>query len=215
MVVLGLTGSVGMGKTTAAQAFRSVGAAVFDADRAVHRLLAPGGAAVDPVLAAFPEAATGAGRARAVDRRVLGKLVFDDRAALGRLEAILHPLVRADERRALARFRRLRRRLAVLDIPLLFETGGDARCDATAVVVAPRFVQRGRVLRRGGMTEERLAAVLARQMPDGEKRRRADFVISTGLDRRSARRAALRIAAGLTARRGASAHAAMEGSSHA
>ena len=209
MVVLGLTGSIGMGKTTVADALRACGAAVYDADAAVHRLLAPGGAGVAPVLARFPDAAdagvdAGAdGRAPGVDRGALGARVFADPEALACLEAILHPLVRAGERRFLAASRRRGCRLAVLDVPLLFETGGEARCDATLVVSAPVFVQRARVLGRSRMTEARLAAILARQMADAEKRRRADFVIRTGLDRRASRRAARRVAARLASLRGA------------
>ena len=202
MVVLGLTGSIGMGKTTVANALRAAGAAIYDADAAVHRLLAAGGAAVSPVLARFPDAATGKGATREVDRGTLGAQVFTDTEALAELEAILHPLVRAGERRFLATSQRRGCRLAVLDMPLLFETGGEARCDATVVVSAPSFVQRARVLGRARMTEERLAAILARQMQDGEKRRRADFVIRTGLDRRLSRLAARRIAARLAAERG-------------
>ena len=202
MVVLGLTGSIGMGKTTVAAALKASGAAVYDADAAVHRLLAPGGGAVAPVLACFPAAASGEDALRAVDRGALGAHVFADPAALAELEAILHPLVRAGERRFLAASQRRGCRLAVLDVPLLFETGGEARCDATLVVSAPAVVQRARVLGRARMTEERLAAILARQMPDGEKRRRADFVIRTGLDRRVSRLAARRIAARLAGARG-------------
>ena len=202
MVVLGLTGSIGMGKTNVASALRACGAAVWDADAAVHRLLGPGGAALEPVLALFPDAAAGEGARRQVDRGVLGARVFGDRQALAALEAILHPLVRAGERQFLATSQRRGCRLAVLDVPLLFETGGEARCDATLVVSAPACVQRARVLGRARMSEERLAAILARQMPDGEKRRRADFVILTGLDRRESRRAARRVAARLAAWRG-------------
>ena len=203
MVVLGLTGSIGMGKSTVANALRAAGAAIYDADAAVHRLLAPAGAAVAPVLARFPDAATGEGAARGVDRGTLGAQVFADPEALAELEAILHPLVRAGERRFLSASQRRGCRLAVLDVPLLFETGGEARCDATLVVSAPAFVQRARVLGRARMTEDRLAAILARQMPDWEKRRRADFVIRTGLDRRVSRLAAKRVAARLSRFRGA------------
>ena len=191
-----------MGKTTVAGALKAAGAAVYDADAAVHRLLGPGGAAVAAVLARFPDVGTGAGPERAVDRGTLGAQVFGDPDALAALEAILHPLVRAGERRFLAASQRRGCRLAVLDMPLLFETGGEARCDATLVVSAPDFVQRARVLGRARMTQERLAAILARQMPDGEKRRRADFVIRTGLDRRVSRMAARRIAARLSTERG-------------
>ncbi len=202
MVVLGLTGSIGMGKTTVANALRSCGAAVWDADAAVHRLLAAGGAAVAPVLALFPDAARAGDPASGIDRAALGARVFGDPAALARLEAILHPLVRAGERHFLAASQRRGCRLAVLDVPLLFETGGETRCDATLVVSAPAFVQRARVLGRARMSEERLAAILARQMADAEKRRRADFVIRTGLDRRVSRLAARRVAARLSAATG-------------
>ena len=180
MKILGLTGSLAMGKSTAAQALRRMGIPVHDADGEVHRLLARGGAAVGAVERSFP----GVTKEGAVDRQALGRKVFADAAALRRLEAILHPLVRKAERRFLARCRRQRRRLAVLDIPLLFETGGDRRCDAVLVVSAPRRVQLARALRRPGMTMAKLKGVEARQMPDAEKRRRADAVIPTGLGRR-------------------------------
>lgn len=202
VVVLGLTGSIGMGKTTVAGAFRAAGAAVYDADAAVHRLLGPGGAGVAPVHAAFPDVARDGSPASGIDRRALAARVFADAGALARLESLLHPLVRAGERGFLLACRRRGCRLAVLDVPLLFETGGEMRCDATVVVSAPGFVQRARVMRRGRMTEAQLSAILARQLPDGDKRRRADFVISTGLDRRTARLAARRIAARVLSRRG-------------
>ncbi|HXQ41018.1 MAG TPA: dephospho-CoA kinase [Candidatus Udaeobacter sp.] len=196
MKVLGLTGSVGMGKSTAAAALRRMGIPVHDADREVHRLLGPGGGALAPVAAAFP----GVIRNGSVDRQELGRRVFSDALGLARLEAILHPLVRAAEGRFLARCRRQRRRLAVLDIPLLLETGAAGRCDAVFVVSAPRRVQLARVLGRPGMTEARLRGVEARQMPDGEKRRLADVVIPTGLGRRFSldrlRRAVRRLANG-------------------
>ena len=182
MLVLGLTGSIAMGKSTAAATFRSFGVPVFDADAAVHRLLAPGGAGVGPVGAAFP----GCARARAIDRQKLGRRVFADPAALARLEAILHPLVRVEQDRFLARCRARGEWIAVLDIPLLYETGAERRLDAVVVVSAPAFLQSQRALRRPGVTPERLAAIRARQLPDREKRRRADFVISTGLERRRA-----------------------------
>ena len=179
MIILGLTGSVGMGKSTAAREFRRMRIPVHDADKAVHRLLGRGGKAVAAVAAAFP----GVEKGGAIDRAALGGLVFSDPSALKRLEAILHPLVRQAERAFLARARRRRRKLVVLDIPLLFETGGEARCDKVLVVSAPRRVQLARVMARPGMTAERLAGVEARQMPDAEKRRRADIIIETGLDR--------------------------------
>jgi dephospho-CoA kinase len=202
MMILGLTGSIGMGKSTATKEFARHGAMIWDADAEVHRLMAKGGAAVAAVTAAFPDARLEVEDGAAVDRRILSKLVFGDDAALHRLEAILHPMVRGAERRFLAAAERRRCRLTVLDIPLLFETGGEARCDATAVVSAPAFVQRARVMRRPGMTESKYDAILARQMPDWEKRRRADFVISTGLNKRVSARTARRVAEILAARRG-------------
>ncbi len=201
-MILGLTGSIGMGKSTATKEFARHGAMIWDADAEVHRLMAKGGAAVAVVTAAFPDARLEDENGAAVDRRILGKLVFGDDAALGQLEAILHPMVRRAERRYLAAAERRRCRLAVLDIPLLFETGGEARCDATAVVSAPDFIQRARVMRRPGMTQSKYDAILARQMPDREKCRRADFVISTGLNKRVSARTARRVAEILSARRG-------------
>ena len=180
MIILGLTGSIGMGKSEAARAFARLGVPVFEADRVVHGLLAPGGSAVAMVAAAFPNAAGGGG----INRALLGERVFGDAAALAALEDILHPLVRRAEHRFLACARRRGAALAVLDIPLLFETGGERRCDLTAVVSAPAFVQRARVLRRPGMSAARYRSIVARQMPDSEKRRRANFVIPTGADRR-------------------------------
>ena len=179
MFVLGLTGSIGMGKTTAAKMLRRMGLPLHDADRTVHRLLAKGGAAVAAVEAAFP----GVVEDGAVDRGRLGAQVFEDRGALKRLEGILHPAVRRTTRAFLGRQARAGRPLVVLDIPLLFETGGEALCDAVVVVTAPPFVQRDRVLGRRGMTAERLQAILDKQMPDREKRRRADFVVNTGLSK--------------------------------
>ena len=177
MIVLGLTGSIGMGKSTAAGMLKRLGLPLHDADAAVHRLMAKGGAAVAEIEAAFP----GVLREGAVDRKELGARVFGDPAALRKLEGILHPKVRAAARAFLKLQQRQRRDLAVLDIPLLFETGGEALCDAVVVVTAPAFLQRARVLARPGMTEERFAQVLAEQMSDAEKRRRADFVVQTGL----------------------------------
>lgn len=194
MKVWGLTGSIGMGKSTAARAFRRLGVPVFDADAAVHLLQAKGGRAVRPIGAAFP----GCVRDGAVDREALRRAVLGDAAALKRLEAIVHPLVRAEQRRFLARWRGRGARLVVLDIPLLFETRRDLReFDAILVVSAPASVQRARVLLRGGMTEARLAAIRARQMPDAEKRRRADHVIRTGLSRHHAQAAVRRLVKGV------------------
>lgn len=177
MLVLGLTGSIGMGKSTAVAMLRRLGLPVHDADAAVHRLMARDGAAVAAVDQAFP----GVVVEGAVDRGRLGTKVLGDPAALRRLEAILHPLARASARAFLAKQARLRRTLAVLDIPLLFETGGEKICDAVVVVSAPAATQRARVMARPGMTEERFQAILAQQMPDAEKRRRADFIVQSGL----------------------------------
>jgi dephospho-CoA kinase len=181
MIVLGLTGSIAMGKSTAAAIFRSMGVPVCDADAIVHRLLGPGGAAVEPVEAAFPGSRAAVG---GIDRRSLGERVFGRRDELARLEAILHPLVQRAEAAFLARCCAARGRLAVLDIPLLLETGGERRVDAVAVVSAPEVVQTPRALHRPGMTPERLEAIRAHQLPDREKRRRADFIVPMGLGRR-------------------------------
>jgi dephospho-CoA kinase len=177
MVIVGLTGSIGMGKSTAARMLRRMRAPVHDSDAAVHRLLAPGGAAVGPIDAAFP----GVVRDGAVDRGTLGQRVFGDRAALARLEGILHPRVRADIDTFLRRTARQRRPVAVLDVPLLLEGDLWTWCDLIAVVSAPPVVQRQRVLARPGMTAERFRGILARQMPDAVKRRRADAVVPSGL----------------------------------
>jgi dephospho-CoA kinase len=185
MKVIGLTGGIGMGKSTAAASFRRLHVPVFDADAAVHALQGRGGRAVAPIAAAFP----GTVRDGRVDREALRRAVLGQPEALRRLERIVHPLVRDAERRFLAAARRRGERLVVLDIPLLFETRGQGRCDLVVVVTAPAAVQRWRVLRRPGMTEERLRAILARQTPDREKRRRADVLVPTGLSRHAAQRA--------------------------
>jgi dephospho-CoA kinase len=177
MIVLGLTGSLGMGKSTAAAMLRRARIPVFDSDAEVHHLLGPEGGAVAAVAAEFPTARAG----DRIDRASLGRLVFGKPAALKRLEAILHPRVYAAQRRFLAACRRRRVPVAVLDIPLLFETGGERRVDGVIVVSAPASLQLARVLRRPGMTRERLRAILAQQMPDVEKRRRARWVVPTGL----------------------------------
>lgn len=169
-----------MGKSTAAAMLRRLGVPLFDADAVVHHLLGPGGAAVADVEALFPGVCDTAG---AIDRRRLGTRVFGDPAALRRLEAVLHPMVRREETRFVRRARARGKTLVVLDIPLLYETGAPERCDYVLVVSAPARVQRERVMRRPGMTESRFASILSAQMPDHEKRRRADFVVPTGLGR--------------------------------
>jgi dephospho-CoA kinase len=173
MFILGLTGSLGMGKSTTAGFFAEAGVPVHDADAVVHRLYE--GEAVAVIEAAFP-GSTVAGK---VDRGKLAAQVVDNPAALRTLEAIVHPLVSAAKERFLSEVRAQGAKVVVLDIPLLFETGGDQRVDAVVVVSAPGEVQRQRVLERPGMTADKLDALLARQMPDGEKRRRADFVVDT------------------------------------
>ncbi|RZJ93851.1 MAG: dephospho-CoA kinase, partial [Brevundimonas sp.] len=176
MIILGLTGSIGMGKSTTADMFAEAGAVVWNADEAVHRLYAPGGAAVGPVGEAFPGVVVDG----AVDRARLAEALGRDDRAFKRLEAIVHPLVAAGRLNDLAAAKAQGVRLVVLDIPLLYETGGEALVDAVVVVTAPAEVQRARVLARPGMTAERFEAILARQVPDAEKRRRADFIVDTG-----------------------------------
>jgi dephospho-CoA kinase len=180
VIILGLTGSIGMGKSNAAATLRRLGVRLFDADAEVHRLLGPGGEAVGLVEAGFPGVR---GEAGGIDRRRLGQLVFRDPPALRRLEAILHPMVRRAERRVVAQARARRERLVVLDSPLLFESGGVERCHFVLVVSAPLRLQRERVMRRPGMSKGRFADILRAQMPDHEKRRRADFVVATALGR--------------------------------
>ena len=173
MFVLGLTGSVAMGKSTTARFFAEEGVPVHDADAVVHRLYE--GDAVPVIEAAFP-GTTADGK---VDRVKLGSRVMGDLAALRQLEAIVHPMVQDAERRFLAEAEARGAPVALLDIPLLFETGGDARVDAVVVATAPAEVQRARVLERPGMTAQKLDIMLARQLPDSEKRLRADFVVDT------------------------------------
>ncbi len=195
MIVLGLTGSIGMGKTTTAALFAEAGAPVFDSDATVHALYSSGGAAVEPVEAAFP----GVVRDGAVDRTRLAKRLEADPQAFARLEAIVHPLVAAERTRFLAKAAALRAPVVVFDIPLLFEAGREGEVDAVVVASAPPEVQRARVLARAGMSAARLEAILARQTHDAEKRVRADFVVETGAGLESARRDVERILATVTA----------------
>jgi dephospho-CoA kinase len=192
MIVLGLTGSIGMGKSTTAKMFREAGVPVHDADETVHRLYS--GKAAPLIEAAFP----GTVRDGAVDRGLLAAQVLGRPGAMKELEAIVHPMVRADADAFVARHRDAKTPLAVLDIPLLFETGGRGRVDKVVVVTAPAEVQRERVLSRPGMTEEKLDAILAKQVPDAEKRRQADFVIDSSQGLEAARAEVARIISDLT-----------------
>lgn len=176
MIVVGLTGSIGMGKSTVAAMFENEGAAVWDADAAVRRLYAPGAEGARAVATRFPDAVTGAG----VDREKLSGLVLNDAAALADLEAIIHPLVAADRADFIDEAARAGADIVVLDIPLLFEKGSEKFFDAVIAVSAPADVQRARVLARPGMTEKKFRAISMKQTPDAEKRRRADYVIDTG-----------------------------------
>ena len=173
MITVGLTGSIGMGKSTVAQMFADAGVPVFDADETVHQLQGPGGALVEAIEAAFP----GTTGEEGVDRAALREIVLGDQAALARLEALVHPAVARARDAFLAANGEAP--VVLLDVPLLFEAGGWAAVDRVVVVSAPAEVQRARVLARPGMTVERFESILARQMPDAEKRARADFVIAT------------------------------------
>jgi dephospho-CoA kinase len=173
MLLLGLTGSIGMGKSTTADMFRAEGAPVYDSDRLVHDIY--NGPVAMEIERAFPGATVGG----AVDRNRLASIVLGDAEAMKRLEAIVHPLVWEGRRRFLEEQARRGVKIAVLDIPLLFETGADKDVDAIVVVTAPKSLQRARVLARTNMTEEKFESILARQTPDEEKRRRADFIVHT------------------------------------
>jgi dephospho-CoA kinase len=179
VILLGLTGSIAMGKSRAAERFRGFGVPVFDSDAQVHALMAPGGAAVAPVARAFPGCLAAGG---GIDRPSLGRMVLGRPDELRRLEAIVHPLVRAAQDRFLRRACRAGAELVVLDVPLLYETGGDRRVDAVAVVATSAMLQTQRALRRPGMSAEKLARIRGEQLPDRVKLRRADFVIATGHD---------------------------------
>ncbi len=181
MLLLGLTGSIGMGKSTTADMFRAEGAPVYDSDRLVHDIY--NGPAAMEIERAFPGATAGG----AVDRNRLASLVLGDAEAMKRLEAIVHPLVWEGRRRFLEEQARRGVKIAVLDIPLLFETGVDKDVDAIVVVTAPKSLQRARVLSRANMTEEKFESILGRQTPDEEKRRRADFIVHTDAGLEAAR----------------------------
>ncbi|MBT1159101.1 dephospho-CoA kinase [Aminobacter anthyllidis] len=192
MIVLGLTGSIGMGKSTTAKMFTDAGVPVHDSDEAVHRLYA--GAAAPLIEAAFP----GTVKDGVVDRTELSRHVLGNAAALKKLEGIIHPLVRADANAFLERNRAAGTPIAVLDIPLLFETNGRGRVDKVVVVTAPADVQRQRVLARPGMTEQKFEAILGKQVPDAEKRKLADYIVDTGNGLEPARAAVQAIIADLT-----------------
>jgi dephospho-CoA kinase len=176
LIIIGLTGGIGMGKSAVAKILRGFGLPVYNADRAVHALLKKGGKAVKPVAKIFPEVL----KRSAIDRKILGRIVFGHKHKLKKLEKILHPLVRREEKRFLAKARKQKKPASVLEIPLLFETGGDKRCDVTICVMAPKKVQMARVMQRPGMNRQKFKAIQALQMPDKKKRQLADYVVDTG-----------------------------------
>ena len=198
MMIVGLTGSIGMGKSTAAKMLRQMGVPVYDADANVHALQAKGGAALPAIEAAFP----GVVKDGVLDRQALGARVFGNKEALRKLESIVHPLVGQRQRAFLKRAARRGEKLVVLDIPLLFEGAGERRVDATLVVSAPAFLQRHRVMARPGMSAERFLGILRQQVPDAEKRRNATIVIPTGLGLAPTRLALAKAIARLKKRRG-------------
>ena len=175
MIIIGLTGGIGMGKTTAAGILREYGLPLYNADQVVHQALRRNGAAVKKVAKLCPQAV----RRGAIDRKILGDCVFANPEKLSALEKILHPLTRKAEREFLRQARRQKKRAVVLEIPLLFETGAEKRCDVTVCVTAARKIQKTRVMLRPNMTAERFKVILARQMPDAERRRRSDYVVRT------------------------------------
>lgn len=189
MVIVGLTGSIGMGKSETAKMFRNLGVPVYDADAAVHGIYAPGGSAVAPIEEAFP----GVTGPNGVDREALAKRVLNDPAALKKLESIVHPLVGLVQQRFLEQAAAEKAELVVIDVPLLYETGGQKRVDCVVLVSAPYELQRERVLARPGMSEEKFQAILSKQVPDAQKRQQADFIIdsSQGLEPAMAQVAAL------------------------
>jgi len=198
MITVGLTGSIGMGKSTVTRMFADEGAVVWNADDAVHRLYAKGGAGVSAIGARFPQAVVDG----AVDRDILSRFALDDAAALADLEAIIHPLVSADRAAFLDSAAREGVDIAVLDIPLLFEKGYEKFFDAVVVVSAPADIQKARVMARPGMTEKKFRSILMKQTPDAEKRRRADFVIDTGVSLDATREQARAVLAALKERFG-------------
>jgi dephospho-CoA kinase len=198
MMIVGLTGSIGMGKSTAAKMLRQMGVPVYDADANVHAIQAKGGVALPAIEAAFP----GVVKDGVLDRQALGARVFGNKEALRKLESIVHPLVGQRQRAFLKRAARRGEKLVVLDIPLLFEGAGERRVDATLVVSAPAFLQRHRVMARPGMSAERLDGILRQQVPDTQKRRKATIVIPTGMGLAPTRLALAKAIAKLKQRRG-------------
>jgi dephospho-CoA kinase len=178
MMIIGLTGGIGMGKSTVAKYLRQIGFPVFSADDAVNALLKKGGAGVVPVATFFPETLKRGG----IDHKLLGRAVFDQPKKLDKLEEIIHPLVIKAEKAFLQKTRKTKARAAILEIPLLFETGAEKRCNITLCVTASAIVQKARVLSRKNMDRKKLQGIMARQMPDAEKCRRADYVVPTGTD---------------------------------
>ena len=198
MYLIGLTGSIGMGKTLTASLFEAAGVPRYDADAAIHVLYAPGGDAVAPIAELFPDAIVDG----AVDRGILGQLVLKDADKLKQLEALVHPLAGASQMAFLSRHAEAGAPMALLDIPLLYETGGDGFVDCVVVVSAPYEVQRARVLARPGMSEEKFLDILGKQVPDAEKRRRADFIVDSSVSVEDARRQIHDILAALEGREG-------------
>lgn len=185
MIKIGLTGSIGMGKSTASQMFRDLGIPVHCADKAAHDLMAPGGKAVDAILEHFPSAKAENNDGQAyIDRQKLGQIVLAAPLALKKLEEILHPLIKEDSQRYLANAKKLGHKIVIFDIPLLFEKGRDQEMDQIICITAPEEVQRERVLARPNMTEEKFQQILAKQIPDAEKRKRSDIIIEShhGMD---------------------------------
>lgn len=184
MIVIGLTGSIGMGKSTIAAQCTQLGAKTLNSDDVVHRLMQPDGRAYAPIARLFPDAV----KDGKIDRKILGSMVFPDAEKLRALEQILHPLVKEAEKKFAQNMKLKGVRIVVFDIPLLFETGGDNWMDMTLVATAPYFIQKRRVLARKNMTPEKFREILKKQMPDSQKRRRADFVVQTGLGKAASMR---------------------------
>lgn len=193
MIVIGLTGSIGMGKSTIARQCALMGAKTLNSDDVVHRLMQPGGRAFAAISGLFPEAVING----KIDRKKLGSIVFPDEKKLHALEQILHPLVKKEEEKFAHAQKQKGARVVVFDIPLLFETGGEQRMDASLVATAPAFIQAQRVLARPNMTREKFASIKQKQMPDREKKKRADFIVTTGLGKAASMRQIKLLFAGL------------------